>query len=136
LAAGVIGMAALTIALLQIPVDPFSQYKILSIEKDPGSNQHAVTFEVHHSNSSTIALATWISPRPVIVDFRTVVSEGPAMAWRGLPHARPTWVNGRLTMTVPADTERRRDSFSACYFEYETSPIICFNSALVTMQSN
>jgi hypothetical protein len=132
---GVAGMAALLAALLLTPVDPFSQYEFISSEKDPGSNQHAVTFKVHHSDSSTIAFATWISPGPVLADYRAVPSQGLTMVWRGLPNAKPAWVDGRLTMTVQADTERRRDSFSACYFEYDSNPIICFNSTLVSVVS-
>jgi hypothetical protein len=51
-------------ALILLPHDQFSQYEVLSSDKDAGSNQHAVTYKVYHSNSSSTVSATWVLPNP------------------------------------------------------------------------
>jgi hypothetical protein len=116
--------------------DFLDRYEVVSSEKDPTSDQYAVTFTHYHSNSSNIVLTASIENASRAVGSTQQVSSKSAIIWRGLKHERPRWVEGRLMFVVPFGTEFRDINSSECYFAYDVNPIVCFDSKLASVQIN
>jgi hypothetical protein len=132
-AISIVGLVALAATMFARLGDLGDQYEVLSSEKDPTSDQHVVTFSFYHSNSSNTVSATWITQAPRELGSAERPSGQFALMWRGLKSVSPTWVQGRLTLIVPPGTELRGKDSSDCYFEYDQSPIVCFDSKLATV---
>ena len=114
--------------------DPLDRFEVVTSVKDPTSNQYAVTFKYDHANSSNTVTATWITQSPRNIGSTERVRGQSVIAWHGLKNITPTWIQGRLTLTVPPGTELRSTKSSDCYFEYDKGPIVCFDTKLATVE--
>jgi hypothetical protein len=114
--------------------DPLDKFEVLASIKDQASDQHAVTFKHYHADSSNTVTATWITQFPRNIGSTERVRGRPAISWHGLKNFTPTWAQGRLTLIVPLGTELRSIKSSDCYFEYDKSPIVCFDEKLATVE--
>jgi hypothetical protein len=126
-AAGITGMLLLS-AVLFGPQQRSDGYEVIASEKNPLISQYAITVAIDVAPAQRV-LATWILPQPRTVGTRAWMAGTPALAWRGLPAARPTWRQSRLLLDADADADRRRNDFTVCFRVTTPTPTICYDQA-------
>jgi hypothetical protein len=135
---GVICMTLLALAITSgTRRPPYDEFEVVASVPDVGTKRHAVTFRSNHQQPTKPLMFTLVRTTARQVGSYGLSDGQSALSWRGLHLSiLPIWIDGRLTLTVPADTTEYRGSFGACGNEHGEPRVVCFDPALVSIRNN